>query len=103
MLLIRLCDAAFSVRVVPYWPSAQRRDIGVTAHQPESGQAAGQRVLANFIGGEYRPARDGRTSDVVDPSTGETYLEAPVSGPADVDEALTVAAEAFESWRDATP
>ena len=60
-------------------------------------------VLANFVGGEYRPARDGRTSEVVDPSTGETYLRAPVSGPADVDAALRVAATAFETWRDTTP
>ncbi len=65
---------------------------------PGSGQA-----LANFVGGAYRPAQDGRTSDVVDPSTGETYLQAPVSGPADVDAALRVAAEAFETWRDTTP
>jgi betaine-aldehyde dehydrogenase len=46
---------------------------------------------------------DGRTSDVIDPSTGETYLQAPISGAADVDAALRVAAEAFESWRDSTP
>ena len=75
----------------------------MTADTAESGQAGGQRVLANFVGGEYRPARDGRTSDVVDPSTGETYLQAPVSGPADVAAALETAAAAFESWRDSTP
>ena len=49
------------------------------------------------------PPLDGRTSDVVDPSTGEAYLQAPVSGPADVDAALRVAAAAFETWRDTTP
>ena len=63
----------------------------------------GQQVLANFVGGEYRAAKDGRTSDVIDPSTGETYLQAPVSGPADVDAALQTAAAAFETWRDSTP
>jgi betaine-aldehyde dehydrogenase len=63
----------------------------------------GSGVLANFVGGEYRPALDGRTSEVVDPSTGEAYLQAPVSGAADVDAALRVAAEAFETWRDSTP
>jgi betaine-aldehyde dehydrogenase len=46
---------------------------------------------------------DGRTSDVIDPSTGETYLQAPISGAADVDAALRVAAGAFETWRDSTP
>jgi betaine-aldehyde dehydrogenase len=67
-----------------------------------AGPGTGQ-VLANFVGGAYRPARDGGTSDVVDPSTGEIYLQAPVSGAADVDAALRVAAAAFETWRDTTP
>jgi betaine-aldehyde dehydrogenase len=66
-------------------------------------QSGGQQVLANFVGGKQTPAHDGRTSEVVDPSTGEAYLRAPVSGPADVDAALRVAAKAFETWRDSTP
>ncbi len=37
------------------------------------------------------------------PVTGEVFAQAPVSGPADVDRAMTAAATAFESWRDATP
>jgi betaine-aldehyde dehydrogenase len=40
---------------------------------------------------------------VVDPSTGEAYAHAPVSGTPDVDAALRVAAAAFETWRDSTP
>ncbi len=60
-------------------------------------------VLANFVGGQWRPAQDGRTSEVVDPSTGEAYVQAPVSGAADVDVALRTAAAAFETWRDTTP
>jgi betaine-aldehyde dehydrogenase len=59
--------------------------------------------LQNFVGGGLSPAADGRTSAVVDPSTGEAYLRAPVSGAADVDAALKVAASAFETWRDTTP
>ncbi|MEU5989683.1 gamma-aminobutyraldehyde dehydrogenase [Spirillospora sp. NPDC047418] len=59
--------------------------------------------LRNFIGGEYVDAKDGRTLEVVDPSTGETYAEAPVSGAADVDAAFRAAADAFPAWRDATP
>jgi betaine-aldehyde dehydrogenase len=66
-------------------------------------QSASQQVLANFVGGEFRPALDGGTSDVVDPSTGEAYLQAPVSGNADVDAALAAAANAFVTWRDTTP
>jgi betaine-aldehyde dehydrogenase len=60
-------------------------------------------VLQNFVGGQLVPARDGATSEVVDPSTGEAYLRAPISGPADVDAALRTAARAFETWRDTTP
>ncbi|GAA4370699.1 gamma-aminobutyraldehyde dehydrogenase [Actinomadura verrucosospora] len=59
--------------------------------------------LRNFIGGEYVDAKDGRTLEVVDPSTGETYAEAPVSGAEDVDAAFRAASDAFPAWRDATP
>jgi betaine-aldehyde dehydrogenase len=59
--------------------------------------------LTNFIGGEHVAAADGRTSDVVDPTTGEAYAQAAVSGAEDVDRAMQVAAKAFETWRDTTP
>ena len=61
------------------------------------------RTLQNFIGGTYRDAEDGPTAPLVNPSTGEIFAEAPVSGPADVDRALRVAADAFTSWRRTTP
>jgi betaine-aldehyde dehydrogenase len=60
-------------------------------------------VLANFVNGQYMPGGDGRTSEVVDPSTGEAYADAPVSTAGDVDAALRAAAGAFEVWRDTTP
>ncbi len=59
--------------------------------------------LRNFVDGASVDAKDGRTTAVVDPSTGETYAEAPLSGQADVDLACDAAAAAFDSWRDATP
>ncbi|MQY02990.1 gamma-aminobutyraldehyde dehydrogenase [Actinomadura macrotermitis] len=59
--------------------------------------------LRNFIGGEYTDAKDGRSLEVVDPSTGEVYGEAPISGAEDVDAAFRAADEAFPAWRDATP
>jgi betaine-aldehyde dehydrogenase len=62
-----------------------------------------QGPLRNFVNGKYTDTRDGVTSDVVDPSTGEVYAQAPVSSAADVDDALNAAAAAFETWRDATP
>ncbi len=59
--------------------------------------------LKNFVGGKYTDTRDGRTSDVIDPSTGEAYTQAPVSSADDVDAALKTAAEAFTTWKDTTP
>jgi betaine-aldehyde dehydrogenase len=59
--------------------------------------------LQNFINGEFVDAKSGRFSDVIDPCTGEPYLQAPVSGQQDVDAAYAAAAEAFESWGRTTP
>src|SRR6266516_957965 len=61
------------------------------------------RVLQNFVNGKYTDASDGRTSEVIDPSTGEVYAQAPVSGRQDVDAAMQAAAAAFEGCRDTTP
>ena len=60
-------------------------------------------ALRNFVNGQFADAVSDVVSDVVDPSTGEAYATAPVSGAADVDAALRAAAGAFETWRDATP
>ena len=59
--------------------------------------------ISNFIHGERVAAADGRTSDLVDPSTGERYATAALSNEADVDAAFKAAERAFESWRDTTP
>src|ERR1700759_2678403 len=61
------------------------------------------RALQNFVNGKYVDASDGRTSDLIDPSTGEVYAQAPVSGRHDVDAAMQAAANAFAGWRDTTP
>ena len=60
-------------------------------------------VLKNFVNGGYAAAASDQVSEIVDPSTGEAYAQAPVSGPADVEAALRAAAGAFEGWRDTTP
>ena len=59
--------------------------------------------LSNFVGGSYVETRAGAASKLIDPSTGEVNLEAPVSDAQDVDAAVAVAAAAFPGWRDATP
>jgi betaine-aldehyde dehydrogenase len=64
---------------------------------------SGSGPLKNFIGGEWLDAKDGRTMSVTNPSTGRPYLEAPLSGPEDVELACRAASNAFDSWRDSTP
>ncbi|MEV4807080.1 gamma-aminobutyraldehyde dehydrogenase [Nonomuraea sp. NPDC049421] len=59
--------------------------------------------LQNFINGEFVDAKSGRFSDIIDPCTGEAYVQAPVSGQEDVDAAYAAAAAAFESWGRTTP
>nr|WSX76504.1 gamma-aminobutyraldehyde dehydrogenase [Streptomyces sp. NBC_00899] len=61
------------------------------------------RTLRNYIDGEFRAAADGRTTEVVNPVTGQAYATAPLSGAADVDAAMAAAAAAFPGWRDTTP
>ena len=75
----------------------------MSAAQETTQRGAAQRELRNFIDGAYVETSGGRTSPVIDPSTGETFASAPVSGAADVDRAMAAAARAFESWRDTTP
>ena len=61
------------------------------------------KAFRNFVNGEWVDAKDGRTSPVINPATGEQYAEATLSGAADVDLAMQAAATAFEEWRDSTP
>ncbi|MEU8480636.1 gamma-aminobutyraldehyde dehydrogenase [Streptomyces hygroscopicus] len=61
------------------------------------------RRLRNYIDGEFRDAADGRTTEVVNPATGEPYATAPLSGAADVDVAMAAAEAAFPAWRDLVP
>ena len=61
------------------------------------------RTLRNYIDGEFRDAAEGRTTEVVNPATGQAYATAPLSGAADVEAAMAAAAAAFPGWRDTTP
>ncbi|MFZ9629739.1 MAG: gamma-aminobutyraldehyde dehydrogenase [Ilumatobacteraceae bacterium] len=57
----------------------------------------------NFVNGSYVDAKDGRTTPVVNPATGEQYATASLSGAADIDAAMRAAGAAFEEWKDSTP
>ena len=58
-----------------------------------------RQVLRNFVNGALVTAADERTSDVIDPSTGEAYAAAPVSGPRDRSEERRVGKECLHQCR----
>ncbi|MEO5851643.1 MAG: gamma-aminobutyraldehyde dehydrogenase [Nocardioides sp.] len=60
-------------------------------------------TFRNVINGELVESASGEAYDVIDPTTGEVYAQAPMSGAEDVDRAYGAAAAAFEGWGDATP
>ncbi|WP_245566605.1 gamma-aminobutyraldehyde dehydrogenase [Thermocrispum agreste] len=60
-------------------------------------------MLRNFVAGTYTDPAGGAYADLVDPSTGEVFAAAPLSGQEDVDRAARAAADAFETWRDVEP
>ncbi|HUI49351.1 MAG TPA: aldehyde dehydrogenase family protein, partial [Acidimicrobiia bacterium] len=60
-------------------------------------------VVQNFVNGKPTDARDGATTTLVDPSTGERYATAPRSSAGDVDDAVEAAQNAFDGWRACTP
>ena len=60
-------------------------------------------ILRNFVAGEYVEPVSGEYADLIDPSTGEVFAAAPLSGAEDVDRAMTAASTAFETWRGVTP
>jgi alpha-ketoglutaric semialdehyde dehydrogenase len=62
--------------------------------------AAAARVFKNFINGEWVPAKSGKTIENRNPAnTDEIIGEFPLSGPEDVDAAVSAARTAYKSWR----
>jgi acyl-CoA reductase-like NAD-dependent aldehyde dehydrogenase len=56
-----------------------------------------------FIGGESVPALDGRTTDDLNPYSGEVYAVVAAAGTADVARAVDAAQEAFAEWSATSP
>jgi 1-pyrroline dehydrogenase len=57
----------------------------------------------NFIGGDWQGARSDRTDAVIDPATGDVIADVASSNEADVDAAVTAAADAFDEWAATAP
>ena len=60
-------------------------------------------TFRNVINGELVDAESGERYDVIDPTTGEVYATAPMSGKEDLDRAYGAAEKAFEEWGRMTP
>src|SRR6195952_2904538 len=84
-------------------PSPTALDSDVRRGRERDDMSSGLRALRNFVNGEFADAADGATSEVINPSTGEAYATAPISGAADLDSAYSAASSAFESWGNSTP
>ncbi|MEU0880944.1 aldehyde dehydrogenase family protein [Lentzea sp. NPDC005914] len=56
-----------------------------------------------FIGGESVPTADGRTTEDLNPFTGEVYAVVAAAGAADVTRAVDAAQEAFAEWAATSP
>ncbi|MDQ0578080.1 aldehyde dehydrogenase family protein [Streptomyces rishiriensis] len=67
---------------------------------PASTASAARGLL---IGGKEIPAVSGRTTDDLDPRTGEVFVRVPAAGPEDVTLAVDAADAAFASWAATAP
>ena len=65
--------------------------------------AAEARTLQNYIAGRWRDAEVSEALEDRDPATGELAARVPLSGAADVDEAVRAAREAQPAWREVPP
>ncbi|WP_156290575.1 CoA-acylating methylmalonate-semialdehyde dehydrogenase [Oceanobacillus salinisoli] len=57
-------------------------------------------TVKNYVGGKWIEAKADKTEPVYNPATGEVIANVPISSQEDVDYAVKVAEEAFESWKE---
>ena len=60
-------------------------------------------TLQNFIDGEFVDPVDGQTEAILNPATAQVIAHAPLSGPEDVNRAVSAARRAFDGWAANTP
>lgn len=56
--------------------------------------------LKNYVGGEWIEAKSEETEEVYNPATGEVIAHVPISSKEDLDHAVEVATEAFQTWKE---
>lgn len=59
--------------------------------------------ISHFIDGKRTAGQSARTADVLNPSTGQVQASAPMANAADIDTAVTTAAEAQKGWAATNP
>ena len=59
--------------------------------------------VSNFVGGKWTESNSSEWVDVVNPATGETIAQTPLSSTAEVTAAIEVAAAAYPEWRRTPP
>ena len=65
----------------------------------QSNSETAQRVIQNYINGEWLPSSGTETVDIINPATGEQIGLCPLGTAGDVDTAVAAAKQAFVSWR----
>lgn len=58
------------------------------------------KVLKNYINGEWVASKSNKSEPVYNPATGEVIAQVPISSKEDVDEAVKLANEAFQEWKE---
>src|SRR5258705_9206340 len=61
------------------------------------------KIVKNYIKGDWVKSKSRRKQPVLNPATGETLAEVPLSTAAEVDKAAQAAYDAFEEWRTTPP
>src|SRR5690349_15477939 len=83
----------------------------VSTHTGEGLEIASERIdlanvtyeTENFIGGQWRSSRSGKTIDVLNPATGGVLTSVAAGDADDVADAVAAADAARASWRKTTP
>jgi len=57
------------------------------------------KLMLNYVNGEWRQSSAGETVEVINPATAETLTRTPLSPAAEVEEAARAAVQAFQEWR----
>jgi betaine-aldehyde dehydrogenase len=95
-----------SIRRRRDWPFGRNGRCYVPAKsdlEETDAMATATETLKNFIDGEFVDPADGRTTPVINPSTGEEIAQAPDSTAEDVDRAVRAARAAFDGWTRTPP